>query len=326
MGGQAWNRATYHIQKAATLFSEQFATYPWNTITSVAGPIAHQSFPGLSFCSRSSAGYRLFSCTVQNVSTNWFSAMVGTNTERHPWMEDGLSTAISVLAHRSLYDGEFSPKRDSFYAPQGKPPTDGLLSMMNTQKETSSITTPPALQPKAGRSTLASYKPAYGLVLLREHILGPDQFDYALRQYVQRWAFRQPAPRDFFHAMNDATGPSLTWFWTAWFRTAWALDQAVTDVSYGNGSPKDGASITFKLLRKMPMPVTANVTEADGDTHQLQLPVEIWKGGDTYTVSLQTDSRIQTVQLDPNNQLPDVTPENDRWTASTSLGTANRSP
>jgi hypothetical protein len=325
MGGQSWNRSTYHTQKAMKFFSKRLKTSPWNTAINVAGPVGHKSFPGISFCSRSADGYRLFSCTVQNFSQNWFSVILGPNEERHPWLTEGLSTAVSVLAHRSLHDGEFSPKQDSTFAPQGNAPAEGLRPLM-TAPQTASITTAPSLQPKNWKNTLASYKPAYGLLLLREYILDPDQFDYALRQYVQRWAYRQPTPQDFFNAMNDATGEDLSWFWTSWFRHAWAIDQAVTNVSYENGTPNDGASITLKLRRKMPMPVKAKITEADGDTRLLSLPVEVWQRGNTYTMRLDTDSRIQTVELDPNNQLPDVASENDEWPPDETMGTADRSP
>lgn len=36
-------------------------------------------------------------------------------------------------------------------------------------------------------------KPAYGLLLLRQEILGPARFDYALRTYIRRWAYKHPA-------------------------------------------------------------------------------------------------------------------------------------
>jgi hypothetical protein len=325
MGGQAWNRSTYHTQKAITFFSDRLKTYPWNTTVNVAVPVGNRSFPGLSFCSRSSAGDRLFSCTIQNLSRNWFPVMVGSNEERHPWMSKGLSTALSVLAHRSLYDGEFAPKHDSTFAPNGASGGDGLLPLMTTQ-EGSSITTLPSLQPEQWRSLLASYKPAYGLLLLREYILDPDRFDYALRQYVRRWAYRQPTPRDFFHAVNDATGEDLSWFWTAWFKQSWTLDQAVTGVSYRNDNPENGALITVELLRKMPMPVEVEISESDGDTRTVRLPVEIWKQGSSHTVHVETDSRLKSVRLDPSNLLPDVNASNDAWPPNSPIGSANRSP
>ncbi len=314
MGGEAWNRSTAHMQKTMEFFSKQLPPYPWNTSINVAGPVGNRSFPGLSFCSATSTGPRLFSCTAQNVSRNWFSVMVGTNTERHPWMTEGLSTAMSVLAHRSLYEGEFAPKQDSTFAPEGASPAQGLRSVM-TDPESPSILTPPVLQRTRWRTTLASYKPAYGFLLLREYVLSPREFDDALHQYIQRWAYRQPAPADFFNSIEDATGTDLSWFWTGWFNRAWAIDQAVTDISYRNGTPEEGASITLQLYRRLPMPVKLKVSEVDGDTHRLHLPVEIWKKGSPHTLHLHTDSRLKSVLADPDYQLPDVRRKNNRWSS-----------
>ncbi len=35
----------------------------------------------------------------------------------------------------------------------------------------------------------AYYKPAMGLSILRDYILGKERFDYAFRTYIERWAF-----------------------------------------------------------------------------------------------------------------------------------------
>lgn len=324
MGGQSWNRSTYHTQKAMSFYSKRLVPYPWNTTINVATPAGNRSFPGLSFCSHASAGVRLFSCTVQNLSRNWFPIMLGSNQERHLWLSEGLSTALSVLAHRALYEGEFAPKRDSSYAPNGRSASEGLRNIMSSGTG-SSIMTPSDLQPSGQRQALTSYKPAYGLLLLRNYILSPDQFDYALRQYVQRWAYRQPTPQDFFNALEDASGENLDWFWRGWFRRNWRIDQAITDVAYKNDTPSDGAMITLKLMEKMPLPVEATITEADGNTRHLRLPVDIWKQGATHTLHLKTDSRLQKIVLDPNDQLPDIRPDNDTWIPESSQGATNGS-
>src|SRR5205814_605270 len=67
------------------------------------------------------------------------------------------------------------------------------------------------------RHPISYFKPAFGLYLLREYILGHDRFDYAFRQYTQRWAFKHPSPDDFFHTMANESGEDLSWFWREWF-------------------------------------------------------------------------------------------------------------
>lgn len=52
---------------------------------------------------------------------------------------------------------------------------------------------------------------------MREVILGRDLFDFAFREYAQRWMFKRPTPADFFRTMEEASGVDLDWFWRGWF-------------------------------------------------------------------------------------------------------------
>jgi hypothetical protein len=73
-------------------------------------------------------------------------------------------------------------------------------------------------------------KPAVGLNILRETIMGRDLFDYAFKTYAQRWMFKHPTPEDFFRSMEDASAVDLDWFWRAWFYTTDYTDIGVKEV------------------------------------------------------------------------------------------------
>ena len=70
--------------------------------------------------------------------------------------------------------------------------------------------------------------------ILRETILGREQFDFALKEYAQRWKFKRPMPADFFRTMEDASGKDLDWFWRGWFYSTDHVDIAVTGVRHLN--------------------------------------------------------------------------------------------
>jgi len=301
MGGEAWNRSTYHTQKAVAFYSKTLYAYPWNNAISVAGPGGGAAFPGLSLCSPSATGATLFGCAVRNQSYNWFPGIVGSNLSRHPWMAKGLRAFVSTQAHRRLYDGEFSGQ---------EPSPSTMAERLGT--DTSPILAPPRLGPN---SFSERDKPAFGLQLLRSYVLGAERLDYALQQYVQRWAFRVPRPRDFFRAVSDASGDDLSWFWTGWYASTWSVDLSVTSVSYRNEAPANGATVTFSLHQPMPMPVRATVVESDGDTHHLHLPVEVWRTGSTHTSVVDSDSPLDRVTVDPDGHLPDADRANNTWTA-----------
>src|SRR5258708_9450840 len=60
-------------------------------------------------------------------------------------------------------------------------------------------------------------KPATGLTILRETIMGRELFDYAFKEYARRWAFKHPTTADLFRTMNHASAENLDWFWRGLF-------------------------------------------------------------------------------------------------------------
>jgi aminopeptidase N len=75
-------------------------------------------------------------------------------------------------------------------------------------------------------------KPATGLNILRETIMGRELFDYAFKEYARRWAFKHPHPADFFRTMEDASSVDLDWFWRGWFYSTNPVEISLEEVQY----------------------------------------------------------------------------------------------
>ena len=75
-------------------------------------------------------------------------------------------------------------------------------------------------------------KPATGLNILRETIMGRELFDYAFKTYCERWKFKHPSPADFFRSMEDASAVDLEWFWRGWFYGTEPVDIAIKEVKW----------------------------------------------------------------------------------------------
>ena len=159
-------------------------------------------------------------------------------------------------------------------------------------------------------------KPGYGLTMLRELVLGEKRFDYALKEYVNRWAFKHPTPLDFFRSMEDAAGEDLGWFWKGWFINDWKIDQGIKDVTYIQQDVTKGSVITIENLEKMPMPVTLEIKEVNGTKKRVLLPFEIWQRGSTWSFGYDSKSAIESIIIDPDNKLPDVNTRNNQWKPS----------
>jgi aminopeptidase N len=160
---------------------------------------------------------------------------------------------------------------------------------------------------------LEYFKTAFGLVLLRDVVIGRERFDYAFRNYVKNWAYKHPAPFDFFRAMNNGTGENLNWFWKEWFVNNWKLDQAVTNVSYVDNDPSRGSLITIRNNDRMVMPVTVEIKESNGKTGRKTAPVEVWLHDNQWQFLYNSTTKLDSVIVDPDQELPDVDTTNNVW-------------
>lgn len=311
-GDSSWGRATEYLKHSVEIFSKHWLTYPYPVAINVGGPVGGMEFPGITFDWWKAKNKSLFALLSHEIGHNWFPMVVGSNERRDAWMDEGFNTFIDIYAQEEFNHGEYAPKRDGEYAPHGGNPAVEIVPVI-TQPGIAPIMTPADGLPGKDVHPLEYFKTAFGLVLLREIILGHDRFDYAFRQYIHDWAFKHPSPIDFFHEMENGAGEDLGWFWRGWFMHNWQLDQAVKAVSYVDNDPSKGALITVENLGKMPMPVLVQVTEEDGKVQQLKLPVEVWQRGSEWTFEVNTTHKLKEVILDPDQQLPDVNRSNNTW-------------
>jgi hypothetical protein len=303
-GDSAYGRATQYLKQSIEFYSGDYYEYPWNKATVVAGVALGMEYPGIIFCSYKIKRANLWHDVTHEIGHNWFPMIVGSNERRYMWMDEGLNTFINGYASNWFHHGEY-----------GDTTNRSVLRMTRVMsKSESALMTPPAAM---GLSDYGQYyfKTSLALNILRNVVLGPDRFDYAFKAYIHRWAFKHPQPDDFFRTMDNAAGEDLGWFWNEWFYTTWNLDQAVGGVRYPDSDTTKGALITIDNLGQMALPVTIRVTEHNGHTGIIHLPVEIWQRGGRWTFSYPSTSPVTSVVLDPKGALPDVNRDNNRWPA-----------
>jgi len=84
-------------------------------------------------------------------------------------------------------------------------------------------------------------------------------------------------------------------------------------VKYVKNDPSNGALITLVNKEKMAMPVIAQITQANGKTETINLPVDIWRRGAVWTFNYPSTSEITSIVLDPDRQLSDSDRRNNTW-------------
>jgi hypothetical protein len=311
-GQGAWGRATEYLKKSIEYFSEKWFVYPYPVAINEAGMAGGMEYPGIVFDGLYDKGSDLYSVTAHEIGHNWFPMIVGSDERRYAWMDEGLNTFIDVYASDEFNNGEYAPKRDGEYAPGKGNPSDEIVPLLRDSTAPSMMVRPDMMTEKY-RHPLSYFKPALGLVLLREVILGKDRFDYAFKKYTERWAYKHPAPDNFFRTIENEAGEDLSWFWRGWFYHNWQLDVAVKSVSYPNGDPANGADISLVNLQKMAMPFSLEVVMKDGTKRTINVPIETWLQGYARTIHVSTTQKVKSVTIDPANLLPDSNRKNNVW-------------
>lgn len=155
---------------------------------------------------------------THEVGHNFFPMIVNSDERQWTWMDEGLNSFVEILAELK-YDPNFNT---------GNLPKDIVRYMSGDQSNISPIMSQGDYVKQFGPN--AYTKPAAGLYMLRQTIMGPELFDYAFRTYAQRWMFKRPTPEDFFRSMEDASAMDLDWFWRGWFYTTDVTDIGIKEV------------------------------------------------------------------------------------------------
>jgi hypothetical protein len=307
MGDSAWGRSTEYLKASIEIYSRHFFEYPWNNAVSNAGIAGGMEYPGMIFDDYKEKKGSLWFLVAHEIGHNWFPMIVGSNERRYMWQDEGLNTYINYVANGLFHNGEYlydpSYREKDFFASLDY---EQFMRYQDPLMILSDAMTADQFHQYYGKT-------AYGLNLLREVVIGEERFSYAFRKYIDTWAFKHPTPYDFFHCINNATGEDLNWFWKEWFFTTWKLDQTVTGVTYVDRDPAKGALITVGNQGKMIMPVLMKIIQTNGKTENIQLPVEIWQRGGTWTFHYASTAPIQQITLDPEHQLPDMDRNNNVW-------------
>lgn len=295
-----WQRSTEMVKASVEHYSKMWFEYPYPMAINVAGVVGGMEYPGIVFCSYSDSGAELWGVTDHEFGHTWFPMIVGTNERKYAWMDEGFNTFINGFSTKAFNKGEFA----GFSYFQGD-----ITPYIFSDKMDPLLTAADVVQQE--NLGIAAYeKPSIMLNALRDVVLGPERFDRAFKEYIQRWAYKHPTPWDFFHTMENVSGEDLSWFWRAWVQNNWKLDIAVKEVRYMDSLPQNGAIVSIQNLNQMAMPVPMLIKETNGKEHRFTLPVEVWQRGADWTFGVPTTSRITEVVIDPDKKLPDVNRSN----------------
>jgi hypothetical protein len=227
-GNPLWEEwSTKTVAHTLKSYSSHLFDYPYHKAVSINAQRMGMEYPMICFNGgrpREDGTYseRTRTSTVavitHEVGHNWFPMIVNSDERQWGWMDEGLNTFSQLIAQEE-FENDF-PSRGY--------PKDIVDYMTGDQSTVAPIMTQHDMVYNSGKN--AYHKPAAGLYMLREFILGHELFDHAYSTYAKRWKFKHPNTADFFRTMEDASGTDLDWFWRGWFYTTDVNDIGIKEV------------------------------------------------------------------------------------------------
>ena len=229
-GGDLWKKySTESVIHTMEVYSRFSFDYPYPAAISVNGPVGGMEYPMITFngprTTLQDDGSRtytqaekrfLIGVVIHEVGHTYFPMIVNSDERQWTWMDEGLNSFLDGIAGR-----EWDPM-----IPWGVEPRD-IVGYMKSQNQVPAMTQSDSVL-RLGPN--AYTKPAVALNILRETILGRELFDFAFKEYSQRWMFKRPTPADFFRTMEEASGVDLDWFFKGWFYTTDHVDVSLDSI------------------------------------------------------------------------------------------------
>jgi hypothetical protein len=230
-GNPLWQEeSTLAVANTLIGYSKRTIDYPYPVAISVHSASIGMEYPMICFNFGRPAEdgtysdrtkYGMISVIVHEVGHNFFPMIINSDERQWTWMDEGLNTFMQTQTTKEFYPD--MPARRGTAASivnymKGDP--DFIRPIMTNSEQITQF----------GNNAYA--KPASALSILRETVMGPELFDYAFKEYAQRWAFKHPEPADFFRTMEDASAVDLDWFWNGWFYTTDYVDIEVSNVRW----------------------------------------------------------------------------------------------
>jgi hypothetical protein len=306
-GGDLWKKySTESVIHTMEVYSRFSFDYPYPVAQSVNGPVGGMEYPMITFngprTDLQDDGTRTYSLSekrfligvvIHEVGHIYFPMIVNSDERQWTWMDEGLNSFLDGVAGR-----EWDPT-----IPWGVEPRD-ITDYMASNTQVPIMTQSDSVL-RLGPN--AYTKPAAALNILRETIMGRELFDFAFKEYAQRWKYKRPTPADFFRTMEEASGVDLDWFWRGWFYSTDHVDISV-DTVYKLRLDTKNPDIDFDRQRQVendkPVSLTVERDKAEGKTLWVDRNKDVtdfYDENDIYTVSNKDRNSYQSYLkgLDP---------------------------
>ncbi len=329
-----WHNAADYLTKIIEVNSHNIGPYHYPKMIS-ADARDGMEYPMITLNGGWDPNYRgLF---IHELTHNWFFGMVGSNETYRAFLDEGFTQFYTADTYQFI-EGPFDIKEtagkkglmnryvDEYTAPVKILDAEvynpyyiyNVIRDEPVQLNTHSDDFNGGIRHGGGYSQV--YFKTATMLKNMEYVLGRALFDEAMQYYFNKWKFCHPYPEDFRQAIVEYTGVDLNWFFDQWLETTKTIDYKISRIkNKGNGL----YHITFKRKGEMQMPIDFAVIDANDSARHYYIPntwfekptsatvLPRWIGWGpklktTYTATVQINSKIKNVIIDPSKRLADI--------------------
>ena len=300
-----WTKMQEDAVNTMKFYNKVMGDYPYKQYSIIQGGDGGMEYGMCTLVTGKRTLKSLIGVVRHEMAHSWNQFVLATNESKHPWMDEGFTSYINVLADQELDDKKEFPYERTYQT---------YNYLVNSGKNEPLTTHGDRYHTNMAYGINSYYK---GLMFLSqlEYIIGKENVLKTLKKYYIDFKFKHPTPNDITRTAEKVSGIQLHWYLDEWTKTLHNIDYSIKSVS--------NTEITLERLGKMPMPIDLKVEYTDGSTEDFYIPLRMMLGSKetkatklndwawsypTYKFSVK--KQVKKVSIDPSKLMADVNLKN----------------
>jgi len=296
-----WKTMQTDAVKTMKFYNKVMGEYPYEQYSIIQGGDGGMEYGMCTLITGKRTLKSMIGVVRHEMGHSWNQFVLASNESKHPWMDEGFTSYVNVLADQEL-DGKKEFPYDRTYQTYNY--------LVNSGKNEPLTTHGDRFHTNMAYGINSYYK---GLMFLSqlEYIIGKENVLKTLNKYYNDFKMKHPNPNDITRTAEKVSGIQLHWYLDEWTKTLHNIDYSIKSVS--------GKEITLKRLGEMPMPIDLKVEYVDGSSENFYIPLRMMLGSKSTkatalkdwawaypTYKFTTQKIIKKVSIDPSKLMADV--------------------
>lgn len=318
-----WLKMADPLRQAFNLINKRYGAYPYQNYYIIQAGDGATEYSKSTFITGDRSLGSLVGVNIHEIMHSWFQHMLATNENQYAWMDEGFASFAASeikqeMREKAIFFGE------ELKDPYEKQYQDYVLLHQSGFEE--AMSTPANFFKTNVAYHTASYSKGELFLHQLRYLVGEENFDAGMKEYIQKWKFKHPKPQDFIRVMEKTSGLKLDWYLHYWTNTTESIDYSLRL----DETPDSLSVLSLQRLGQIPMPLDVKISYKDGSDVLFVIPLDLMMGHKAledesnqvllqawpftsrlYQIKLQTPvDDIQSIVIDPKLQMADINRNN----------------